>query len=327
MMKAWVHNRYGTPDVLELKDVEVPTIADDHVLVKVRACALNPYDWHMLRGDPRLMRPTIGGLRGPRDGWIPGADVSGVVEAVGPAVTRFSVGDEVYGIPGRGGLAEYVGVTENSLAINPRGLSYVEAAGIPMAFLTALQGLRDHGRLHQGQRILVIGAGGGIGTFAVQLATVFGASVIAAVCSPDKANLVRSLGATRVFDYTAEDFSLSGETYDLIVDTVGGRGVRALHRVLTPRGTLILLGGGRPGSLVGPLPQIVRAKFLGTFSHRRTALYIAKKNPADLNDATALIEAKKMRPIVGRRFPFSEAPDALRLLEQGHPTGKIVVTM
>jgi len=326
-MKAWVHNRYGTPDVLELKDVEVPTVADDHVLVKVRACAINPYDWHLLRGEPRLMRPMLGGIRGPRDGWIPGADVSGVVEAVGPAVTRFSVGDEVYGIPDRGGFAEYVSVTENALTVKPHDLSYVEAAGIPLAFLTALQGLRDHGRLHQGQRILVIGAGGGVGTFAVQLAAVLDASAIAAVCSPDKANLVRSLGATRVFDYTAEDFSLSGETYDLIVDTVGARGIRALHHVLTPHGTLVPLGGGRPGSLVGPLPLIMRAKLLGAFSRRRTALYVAKKNPTDLDYATTLIEAKKMRPIVGRRFPFSEAPDALRLLEQGHPTGKIVVTM
>ncbi len=326
-MKAWIHHKYGPPDILELKDAEVPAVTDDEVLVKVRACAVNPYDWHMLRGDPRLFRPMLGGLRGPRKGWIPGADVAGVVESVGPAVTKFSIGDEVYGEPGRGGFAEFVSVKEEALAHMPKGLSFEEASGVPMTLLTALQGLRDHGRLKKGQSVLINGAGGGIGTFAIQLAKVLGAGEIAAVCGPDKAKLVRSLGATRVFDYTTEDFTHSGERYDIVFDTVANRSLSSLRRALAPRGTLILCGGGKQGTLVGPIPTLLRAMLLNFVVRKRLVSFVAKTTSTDLEHADTLIEAGKLRSVVGRTFPFAQAPEAIRFLEEGHATGKIVVTM
>jgi NADPH:quinone reductase-like Zn-dependent oxidoreductase len=273
------------------------------------------------------MRPMLGGLRGPRKGWIPGADVSGIIESVGPAVTRFSVGDAVYGESLHGGFAEYITLPEKALATKPKGLSFEEAAGIPMTFLTALQGLRDHGRLKEGQSVLINGAGGGVGTLAIQLAKILGASEIAAVCGPDKGDLVRSLGATSVIDYTTEDFTRSGERYDIVFDTVVGHSLTALRRTLTPRGTLILCGGGKQGTLMGPIPIILRGMLLNLFARQRITTFIAKITSADLEYANTLFEAGKLKLVISQTFPFAQAPDAIRLLEEGHATGKIVVTM
>ena len=326
-MKAWTQNGFGTPETLELHDVPTPAIPDDHVLIRVRACSVNPYDWHMLRGDPRMLRPMIARARGSRRDAIPGADVAGVVESVGSAVTRFSAGDEVYGEPGKGGFAEYVTVWEQALALKPSELSFEEAGGIPMAAFTALQALRDHGRLQAGQSILINGAGGGIGTFAIQFARAFGAGEITAVCGPGKAELVRSLGATRVVDYSVEDFTRSAKRYDLILDIAANRGVTALRRALSPRGTLVLVGGGLPGTLLGPIPMILRAKLVSLFVRQRFVTFVASTKASDLDYVNSLVVAGKLRSVVGHVVPFAEAPQAIRLLEEGHATGKIVVTM
>ncbi len=324
-MKAWIHHKYGSPDVLELRDVPMPTVTEDHVLVRVRAASVNPYDWHYLRGLPLIARPMLHGQRGPRKGAIPAADVAGVVEAVGSTVTRFRPGDEVYGEPGAGGFAEYVGVRDEHLVPKPAEVSFEQAAGIPMAALTALQGLRDHGRLASGQRVLINGAGGGIGSFAIQLAKALGAGEVTAVCGASKAELVRSLGADRVVDYATEDFTRPGARYDLVLDTVGNRGVHALLRALTPSGTVILVGGGG-GRLVGPIGTLLRAALVKPVVRKRIVSFVSKRNRTDFEYLNGLVESGKVTTVIGRTIAFEDAPDALRLLEEGHAKGKIVVT-
>jgi NADPH:quinone reductase-like Zn-dependent oxidoreductase len=326
-MKAWIHHRYGPPDVLSLEEGPTPVPGDGELLVRVRAASLNPYDWHFLRGDPRAMRGAFHGIRGPREGAIPGADVAGVVEAVGPGVTRFHQGDEVYGQPGAGGLAEYVSVKQDAAVFKPEGTSFEQASGLPMVSLTALQGLRDHGRLREGQRVLIIGAGGGIGTMAIQIAALLGAGEIVAVCSASKADLVRSLGADRVVDYASEDVTRSGERFDLVFDTVGYSRISSLRRTLTPRSTLVPCGGGSPESTFGPLPFLARATLMRPFIRQRIAIFVAKTTLKDLEHINELVGTGELTPIVGQTFPFTEAPDAFRLLEEGHATGKIVVAM
>jgi NADPH:quinone reductase-like Zn-dependent oxidoreductase len=325
-MKAWTHHRYGSPDVLALTEVDAPAVDDDCVLVRVKACSVNPYDWHYLRGLPLIARPMLHGLRGPRKGAIPVADIAGVVESVGAAVTRFRVGDEVYGEPGSGGFAEYVSVKEAHLVPKPAGISFEQAAGVPMAALTALQGLRDHGRLEAGQSVLVNGASGGIGSFGIQLAKALGASRVTAVCGASKADLVRSIGADAVIDYEATDFTRAAERYDVILDTVGNHGVSALFRATAPRGTIVAIGGGG-GRIIGPIGYLARAVLLKPFVRRHIANFVASTRTQDLKFVNTLIESGKVTPVVGRTFPFAKAPDAIRLLEEGHATGKIVVTI
>ena len=325
-MKAWVQDRYGSPDILELRDVDTPTVGDDQVLVRVRACAVNPYDWHLIRGVPVVARSMMRKGYDPRGGATPGADVAGVVEAVGSGVTRFKVGDEVYGEPHAGGLAEAVAIREDSTALKPPRLSFEQAAGIPMAALTALQGLRDHGKLRAGQRVLVNGAGGGIGTFAVQLAKVLGAAEVTGVCGPGKAELVRSLGADRVLDYMKEDFTRDKGRYDLVFDTVGNHGVLALRRAAATRGTVVLAGGGA-GRIIGPIGHIARGALLNRFSRATIGTFVCRPTVADVDYVRGLVADGGVRSVVGRTFPFASAPEAIRFLEEGHATGKVIVTM
>ncbi|ROO86147.1 NADPH:quinone reductase-like Zn-dependent oxidoreductase [Actinocorallia herbida] len=324
-MKAWTWDRYGPPDVLTLQDLPEPALAPDKVLVRVRAASVNPYDWRHLRAAPFLVRLSVG-LRRPRPGLILGADVAGVVERVGEEVTGLRPGDEVFGEVPLGAFAESVAASPATLAVKPADLSFEQAAAVSMAAHTALQGLRDVGGIEDGQRVLVIGASGGIGTFAVQLAKAFGADVTG-VCGPRGLDLVRSLGADAV-DYTSTDFTERTERYDLVLDIAGGRSLRALRRLLLPRGTLVLVGGiTSRGGLLGPAAQQVRGFLLSPFVRERVAAVQWKPNTADLRLLATLIEERRLAPVLDRTYPFAALPEALRHLEQGHPVGKIVLTL
>lgn len=325
-MKAWIQDRYGSPDVLELKDVDLPAEGDDHVLVRVRAACANPYDCHMLRGHPYLVRLVLKGLRRPRRTMIAGANMAGVVESVGSDVTRFRQGDEVYGEVDSGCFAEFVSAAEEGVAPKPTNLTFEQAAAVPMAAMTALQGLRNVGRIEEAQKVLINGASGGIGTFAVQLAKSLGAAEVTGVCSTRNVELVRSIGADHVVDYNRDDFTRSGERYDLLLDTVGNRSLRALRRTLTKKGTLVLLGGGG-GRLLGPIPKILGGIVLSRFVGQRIVTFVCKPNRDDLELLKELIEAGKVTPIIDRTYPLSEVPEAIRYLEEGHARGKIVVTV
>ena len=322
-MQAITYHRYGPPDVLELETVELPALGDDEVLVRVRAASVNPRDWHYLRGLPYIMRPI--GLRIPKDGGL-GSDMAGQVEAVGRAVTRFRPGDEVYAFVLAGGFAEYARVPENVLGPKPANLSFEQAAAVPLAALTALQGLRDHGRVQPGQRVLIIGASGGVGTFAVQLAKLFGAEVTG-VCSTRNLELVRSLGADHVIDYTREDFAGNGRRYDLVFQLAGTRSPAAIRRALTPKGRLILSSGESSGRWVGPMDRIVKAAALSPFVPQTLAPFEAKQSRDDLQVLKDLIEAGKLTPVIDRTYPLRETPEALRYLEKGHARGKVVITV
>ena len=261
-MQAIVNDKYGSPDRLELREIDKPALGDDDgVLVRVCAASLNPYDWHFMRGRPYVMRLMVG-FRRPKQ-IVRGADVAGRVEAVGKNVTRFRPGDEVFGAGKSGSLAEYVRSGENDFAPKPAALSFEQAAALPMAGCTALQAVRDHGKLQPGQSVLINGAAGGVGTFAVQIAKAFGGEVTG-VCSTGNVDMVRAIGADNVVDYTVEDFTRKGPRYDLIIDTVGNRSLTAIRRALTPKGTFVLLGGGG-GRLLGPLPLLLRARVLSLF--------------------------------------------------------------
>jgi NADPH:quinone reductase-like Zn-dependent oxidoreductase len=322
-VQAITYHRYGPPDVLELETVELPALGDDEVLVRVRAASVNPRDWHYLRGLPYIMRPI--GLRIPKDGGL-GSDMAGQVEAVGRAVTRFRPGDEVYAFVLAGGFAGYARVPENVLGPKPANLSFEQAAAVPLAALTALQGLRDHGRVQPGQRVLIIGASGGVGTFAVQLAKLFGAEVTG-VCSTRNLELVRSLGADHVIDYTREDFAGNGRRYDLVFQLAGTRSPAAIRRALTPKGRLILSSGESSGRWVGPMDRIVKAAALSPFVPQTLAPFEAKQSRDDLQVLKDLIEAGKLTPVIDRTYPLRETPEALRYLEKGHARGKVVITV
>jgi NADPH:quinone reductase-like Zn-dependent oxidoreductase len=322
-LQAITYHRYGPPDVLELEEVDVPALEDDQVLVRVRAASVNPRDWHYLRGLPYIMRPI--GLRIPKDGGF-GSDLAGQVEAVGRTVTRFRPGDEVYAFVLAGGFAEYTRVPENVLGRKPANLSFEQAAAVPLAALTALQGLRDHGRVRPGQRVLIIGASGGVGTFAVQLAKLFGAEVTG-VSSTRNLELVRSLGADSVIDYTREDFVGNGRRYDLIFQLAGTRSPSDCRRALSRRGRLILSSGESDGRWVGPMDRIVRAAALSPFVPQTLAPFEARQSSEDLQVLTELIEAGKLTPVIDRTYPLPETPEALRYLEQGHARGKVVITV
>lgn len=323
-MKAIVYEKYGSPDVLELREVAKPTPKEDELLIKVQAASVNAGDWRMMRADPFLVRLMGGGVFKPKI-KILGADIAGQVEAVGSNVKQFRPGDKVFGDIsdcGRGGFAEYVCAPENVLALKPANLTFEEAAAVPLAAITALQGLRDNGQIQPGQKVLIQGASGGVGTFAVQIAKALGAEVTA-VCSTGKLDMMRSLGADHVIDYTQEDFTQNGQRYDLILVANGYHPLSAYKRVLSPKGIYVMAGGSTAqlfqALLLGPWMSMTGSKKMGVLS--------AKSNQKDLIFMKDLLEAGKVTPVIDRRYPLSEVAEAVRYLETGHARGKVVITM
>ena len=326
-MKAMAYTEYGPPDVLELTGVEKPVAKGDEVLLKVHAASVNPADWHLLRGTPYIARLQIG-LRKPKE-TVLGCDVAGQVEAVGKNVTMLQPGDEVFGSPfmhGFGAFAESVCVPEDLLAMKPATLSFEQAAAVPLAASTALQGLRDHGGIEPGHNVLIIGASGGVGTFAVQIAKAFDAEV-SGVCSTRNVDMVRSLGADHVIDYTKEDFTRSGQKYDLIFQLAGTRSPSDCRRALTSKGTLVQISGDSDGRWIGPVDRIIKALVLSPFVSQKMASFTVKPNKEDLQFLKQLIEAGKLTPVIDRTYSLSETPEALRYLENGHARGKVVITV
>ncbi len=322
-MKAIVQDRYGSPEVLELREVDPPTIKDDEVLVRIRAASANPLDWYQVTGTPYIARMGSG-LRRPKP-TIPGVDLAGDVEAVGNNVTAFQVGDEVYGMRS-GAFAEYVAANEARLARKPANLTYEQAAAVPVAGVTALQGLRDKGQIRPGHKVLINGASGGVGTFAVQLAKSFGAEVTA-VCSTRNAATAKALGAHHVIDYTSEDFVHSGRTYDLILDVASNRSISARRRAMARHGTLVIVGAAKKGRWIGPLSEMITATAAGRFGSQRIVAFISKNSAEDLNALRQLIEAEEVTPVIERTFPLAQVPEALRYVGTGHAQGKVVITI
>jgi NADPH:quinone reductase-like Zn-dependent oxidoreductase len=324
-MKAIVQDRYGPSDVLEFRDVAQPVAADNEVLVRVHAASVNAYDWHFMRGDPYLARLVLG-LGGPKR-KIRGRDFAGAIEAVGPGVTRLRPGDEVYG-EADGAFAEYVCVADGMVDRKPANLTFEQSAAMPLAANTALMGLRDLGRVQPGQQVLINGASGGVGTFAVQIAKAFGAQVTG-VCSTRNVDLVESIGADHVIDYTRDDFAHGAVRYDLVFDLVGNRSLTECRRALTPTGTLVLSGGGvsSGGSLVGPMGLILKGSMLSSFVRHRLLTLGAKQSTENLATLRELAESGKLTPVIDRTYPLSEAPEAIRYLELEHARAKVVITV
>ena len=320
-MRAPVGDRYGSADVLELREIDKPDPGDDEVLIRVRAAAVNPADLYGVTGTPYVAR-IFSGLRKPKSNSV-GADIAGTVEAVGKNITQFRAGDEVFGRSGA--FAEYVCISK-AVAPKPANLTFEQAAAVPVAAITALQGLRDKGQLQPGQQVLINGASGGVGTFAVQIAKALGAEVTG-VCSTRNVDLVRSLGADHVIDYTKADFTRSDRRYDLLLDVAGSRSWRACRRVLKPQATLVIVGAPKGSRLLGPLGHIVSVRLAALRSSRTVVLFIAKPNKADLDVLRELLEAGKVTPVVDKRYELSETADAFRYLGEGHARGKIVVTL
>lgn len=322
-MNAIVCTHYGSPDVLRLTEVPTPAPKDDEVLVGIRAASANPLDWHYMRGTPYLVRMAAGWRR-PKVTRL-GVDLAGQVQAVGRRVTKFRPGDEVFGAC-RGSFAEFVCVPERALALKPANITFEQAAAVPVAALSALQGLRDKGRIQRGQKVLINGASGGVGTFAVQIANGLGAEVTG-VCSTRNADTVRSIGAHRVIDYTKEDFTRSGERYDLILDTVGNRSLADCRRALVAKGTLVLVGGVDKGLWLGPLTRALKAAASSPFVSQRLLPFMARLGGGDLTLMQELLVAGKVIPVIDRSYPLGEVPEAIRYLEEGHARGKIVIRM
>ncbi len=322
-MKAIVQDEYGPPDVLKLGDIEKPEIGDGEVLVRVHAAGLDRGVWHLMTGLPYLVRLFGYGLRAPKNP-VPGMDVAGIVEAVGENVARFQPGDEVFGV-GEGAFAEYARAREDKLAPKPANLTYEQAAALAISGLTALQGLRDHGRVEPGQEALVIGASGGVGTFAVQIARAFGASVTG-VCSTTKVEMVRSIGADHVIDYTSEDFADGGRRYDVILDIGGNSSLRRLRCALAPKGTLVIVGGEGGGRWLGVVGRLLRAHLLFPFVGQKLGTFVSSENHEDMIVLKELIESGKVTPVIDRTYPLAEVPEAIRYLEEGHARGKVVIT-
>jgi NADPH:quinone reductase-like Zn-dependent oxidoreductase len=329
-MKAIVYYNYGSPDVLRCEEIEEPTAGDDEVLIKVRAASVNPFDWHFLRGMPFLLRLRAG-LRKPKDRRL-GVDVAGHVEMAGRNVTQFKPGDEVFGLC-RGAFAEYACASESRLAGKQGKVTFEQAASAPIAGLTALQGLRrgglgDKGQIPHARKVLINGAAGGVGTFAMQIAKSFGAEVTG-VCSTRSVEMVRSIGADHVFDYTQEDFTKSGQRYDLILDCVANHSLSAFRRVLSPKGNYIMVGaadrGGR--SMIGLLVRLIKALVLSWFVSQKLVMVGAKANKEDLTILHDLMQAGKVTPVIDRRYRLSEVPEAIRYLGEGHARGKVVITL
>jgi NADPH:quinone reductase-like Zn-dependent oxidoreductase len=323
-MKAIVRDKYGSPEVLELRDIHKPEITDDEVLVRVHAAGVGRDVWHVMTGLPYPIRLAGYGLRAPKNPII-GSDVAGVVEAVGKNVSRFQPDDGVFGI-GEGSYAEYVCAREDKLAPKPANLTFEQAAVVAICGLTALQGLRDHGRVEPGQKVLLIGASGGVGTYAVQIAKAFGAHVTG-VCSTKKVEMVRSIGADHVIDYTQEDFAEGEQRYDLILDIGGNSSLARLRRVLTLRGTLMIVGGETDGRWLGGTDRQLRALMLSRFVGQKLGTFVSSENHEDMIVLKDLIESGKLTPVIDRTYPLSETPEAIRYLEQGHARGKVLITV
>jgi NADPH:quinone reductase-like Zn-dependent oxidoreductase len=321
-MKAIVYHRYGSPDVLECAEIEKPAPGDDEVLIKIRAAAVNPLDWASMRGTPFLVR-LMAGLRKPK---IPrlGVDVAGQVEAVGRNVTQLKPGDEVFGSC-RGAFAEYGCAPESAVVTKPRNMTFEQAAAVPVAGYTGLQALRDKGHIQAGHKVLINGASGGVGTFAVQIAKSFGAEVTG-VCSTRNLDLVRSIGADRVIDYTQEDFTQSGQRYDLLLDCIANHSLSACRRVLNPRGIYILVGG-RDSRWIDPLPRLIKTLVLSRFVSQSLVLCMARRSKEDLALLRDLMEAGKITPVIDRSYRLSEAPQAVGYLGEGHARGKVVIML
>jgi NADPH:quinone reductase-like Zn-dependent oxidoreductase len=326
-MKAIVRDRYGPPEILRLTDSAVPSVGDDEALVRVQASSVNAADWHLLRGEPYVARLSFG-LRSPKDAIL-GCDLAGRVETVGRKVTALRPGDEVFGSPfmrGQGGFAELASVPADVLATKPAGVSFDQAACVPLAGLTALQALRDFGRVEAGQRVLIIGASGGVGTFAVQIANSLGAEVTG-VCSARNLDLVRSIGADHVIDYNREDPIGSDRRYDLILQLAGTRSPRACRRALVAGGTLVLSSGESDGRWIGPLVRPLQAMLVSPFVSQRLVSFTVKPNSADLDALRELIERGEVTPVIDRTYSLDAVAEAIAYLEQGHARGKLVVTV
>ncbi len=325
-MKAIVYCDYGLTN-LKLEDIEKPTPNDDQILVKVRAASVNPYDWHFVEGTPKIMRMMGVGLRKPKDTRL-GVDFAGTVEAVGKNVTQFKPGDDVFG--GRGGaFAEYVcRRAEGAVALKPANVTFEQAASVNIAGITALQALRDKGKIQPGQKVLINGASGGVGTFAVQIAKSFGADVTG-VCSTRNVDLVRSLGADHVIDYTKEDFAKGAERYDVILDNVPNHTLSECRRVLNPKGKYVLIGGGGPNDSrwIGPFGRIIKTMVLSPFINQQMGMMMADANHDDLTILADMMQSGKMKAVIDRTYKLSEVPAAIAYLEEGHARGKVIITV
>jgi NADPH:quinone reductase-like Zn-dependent oxidoreductase len=323
-MQAVVYRRYGPPDVLEYEELDKPIPAQGEVLIQVRAASVNPYDWHFLRGTPSFIR-LFTGLRRPKSPRL-GADVAGVVIAVGPGVTRFKPGDAVFGIC-KGAFAEFACGKETALAPKPERLSFEQAASVPIAGITALQGLRDCGRVQPGQRVLIIGAAGGVGTFAVQIGRWLGAH-ITGICSTRNVAFVQSIGADRVIDYTLQDFTRSDDQYDVIFDLVGSHPLKAIRRVLHSKGTFVGCGGGGPDKSASELLSTMVGRLVASpFTSQKLTGVFAKVNPADLNVLGDLLQCGTIEPALDRSYPLSDVAEALRYVESCHARGKVTIVV
>jgi NADPH:quinone reductase-like Zn-dependent oxidoreductase len=323
-MKAIVQDRYGSADVLELRDIDKPTPKAGEVLVRVHAAGVDPGVWHLMTGQPYLVRVMGFGLRAPKT-RVRGRALAGRIEAVGANVSGFAPGDDVYGTC-EGSFAEYACARADRIARKPANLTFAQAAAVPISAATALQALRDKGQVRPGQRVAIVGAAGGVGSFAVQLAKELGAHVTA-VCGPAKADLVRSIGADEVIDYTREDFADGSRRYDLVVDTAGNRSLSHLRRALTPGGTLVIVGGEGGGPWLGIVGRIFGAMFVAPFVKQKLRPLSAAERPEDLDYLRTLIEAGKITPVIDRTYPLRDAPEAIRYLEQGHARGKVVISV
>jgi|SRR5882672_9496907 len=322
--KAIVQRCYGPPDVLKVEDIEKPTPADDELLVRVHAASVNPLDWHYLRGTPYIMRIDAG-LGAPTSVRL-GVDFAGTVEAVGKNVTKFKAGDEIFGGK-RGAFGEYVAVKEErAIVLKPAGVTFEEAASTPIAAITALQALRDKGHLQPGQKVLINGASGGVGTFTVQIAKTMGAEVTG-VCSTRNVDMVKSIGADHVIDYTKEDLMKSGQRYDVIIDNVGNRPLRDYTKVLTPKGNFVIVGGPNEGKFIGAMTIPLKAFVLSPFVSQKFQFFLADLTKEDLTLIGELMQTGKVKPVIDRRYKLSEVPAAIAYLEEGHARGKVVINM
>jgi len=320
-MRAIVQETYGSPDVLELKEIAKPAVGDGDVLVRVHAASVNPADWHFMRGTPFVLRMAGNGLRTPKHP-VPGIDVCGVVDSVGKDVTRFQPGDEVVGWC-RGAYAEYACAAEDHFVRKPANVTFEQAAAIPLAAITALQGLRDKGKIKSGQKVLIVGASGGVGTFAVQIAKALGAEVTA-VCSTRNVEMVRSIGADHVIDYSRDDFTKGGQRYDLIFQLAGTTSPSDCRGVLTPKGVLLLCSGDGRAAGMG---RMVAAMFSSPFVSQKMVSWVSKQNNADLLTITQFAESGQVRPVIDKTYALNETAAAIRHLEEGHTRGKIVVSV
>src|SRR6266704_3238069 len=326
-MKAIVYHTYGSPDVLKLEEIQKPVPQDNEVLVHVHAASVNAADWHLMRGAPFLAR-FANGLQKPKNTKL-GADVAGRVEAVGRNVTQFQVGEEVFGcmpLHELGSLAEYVCAHEDAVALKPSKMTFEQAAAVPLAAFTALQGLRDKGQIKLGQKVLVNGASGGVGTAAVQIAKSFGTEVTG-VCNTRNVDMVRSLGADQVIDYTQEDFTKNGQHYDLILDSIGNHSLSACRRVLNPKGIYVMVGGPAGRWMIGALARVLTALVWSRFVSQKLVMCFARPSREDLTVMQELMKAGKVIPVIDRRYKLSEVPEAIRYLEEGHARGKVVISV